>query len=122
MSIGSPSETRIETTSTPLCSPITVIHCVLSRSAPEAGDVIRMKVRIDGLDEFEIEIPQKLNVAIDLLEHGIDDECLSAAAAREQISIGARCAVEQLAKDHGLLLGTIGPHPATPQYTACRAV
>ncbi len=35
--------------------------------------MIRMKVRIDGLDELEIEILQKLNVAIDLLEHRIDD-------------------------------------------------
>ncbi|CLA67375.1 Uncharacterised protein [Mycobacterium tuberculosis] len=34
MSILSPSDTRIDTTSTPLCSPITVMQWVLSRSAP----------------------------------------------------------------------------------------
>src|SRR5262249_35708698 len=37
---------------------------------------------------------------VDLLEHRIDDQCLAAAAARQQIRVSARGLVEELAEQH----------------------
>src|SRR5450759_4998921 len=56
---------------------------------------------IDRLDQPEIEFAQQLAVAIDLLQHGIEDQRLAAGAACQQIAVGSRNAVEQLTKDHG---------------------
>ena len=43
-------------------------------------------------------------IAVDLLQHGIDDQRLAAAPAGEQVGVGAGHAVEQLAEDHGAML------------------
>jgi hypothetical protein len=67
----------------------------------QARDVVGMQVRVDRLDQPEVELPDQLKVAVDLLEHRIDDQRLAAAPARQQIAVGRRHAVEQLAKDHG---------------------
>ena len=40
-------------------------------------------------------------IAVDLLQHRIDDQRLAAAAAGEQIGVGAGGLIEQLAEDHG---------------------
>src|SRR5580700_8346007 len=57
-------------------------------------------MRVDRLHELEIELLHQLEVAIDLLQHGIDDERFAAAPASEDIAVGARDTVEQLPKDH----------------------
>ena len=59
-------------------------------------------MRVDGLDQLEVELVDQLQVAVDLLQHRIDDQRLAAAPAGEQIGVGARDAVEELAEDHGL--------------------
>src|SRR5450759_1549824 len=56
---------------------------------------------IDRLDQPEGELAQQLAVAIDLLQHGIEDQRLAAGAACQQIAVGSRNDVEQLTKDHG---------------------
>ncbi len=109
----SPSATRIETTSTLAISPITVMHWVRSRSAPETGDVIGVDVGVDGLDQPEIELLHQLEVAVDLLEHRIDDQRLTALPAGEKVAVGAGNAVEQLAEDHG-------PRPLRLTMRVCR--
>ncbi len=80
----------------------------------EAGDVIGVQVRVDRLDQLEIELAHELDVAIHLLQNGIDDQRLAAVPAGEQVSVGSRDAVEELAEDHpGLLLGYESPrHPS----------
>src|SRR5262249_44343671 len=67
------------------------------------GDVIGVHVRIDRLHQLEVELLDELKVALDLLQHGIDDQRLAAAAACHQVGVGARYAVKQLAEDHGRL-------------------
>ena len=67
----------------------------------EAGDVVGMQMGIDRLDQLQIEFAQQLAVAVDLLQHGIEDQRLAAGAAGQQIAVGAGGAVEQLTEDHG---------------------
>ena len=70
----------------------------------EAGDVVRVQMGVDRLDELEIELLHQLEIAVDLLQHRIDDERFAAATAGEHVAIGARDAVEQLPEDHRPLL------------------
>ena len=75
--------------------------------------MVGVQMRVDRLDELEIELLHQLEIAVDLFQHGIDDERLAAAPAGEHIAIGARDAVEQLPKDHR-------PLPvAQPQRVGC---
>src|SRR5580692_4360517 len=90
----SPSATRIATTSALVCSPMMVAQCA------EPGDMVGVQMRIDGLDQFEIQFTQQLAVAVDLLQHRIEDQRFAAGAAGQDITVGSRYAVEQLAKDH----------------------
>ena len=69
----------------------------------QASDVVGVQMGVDRLDEPEIELLHQLEVAVDLLEHRIDDERFAAAAAGEHVAIGARNAVEQLPEDHRCL-------------------
>ena len=103
MSSLSPSVTRIETTSTlaMLAHHGDAVRAVAQRAEP--GDVVGMQVRVDRLDQLEIELVHELQVAVDLLQHRIDDQRLAAAPAGEQIAVGAGDAVEQLAEDHAAL-------------------
>ena len=55
----------------------------------EPGDVVGVQMRVDGLDQAQVELAQELDVAVDALEHGIDDQRLAAMPAREQIGVGA---------------------------------
>ena len=66
----------------------------------QAGDVVGVQMRVDRLDELEVEFLHQLEVAVDLLQHRIDDERLAAAPAGEDIAVSARDAVEQLPEDH----------------------
>ena len=67
----------------------------------EPGDVVGMQMGIDGLDQLEVEFAQQLAVALDLLQHGIEDQRLAAGAAGEHIAVGSGNAVKELTKDHG---------------------
>jgi hypothetical protein len=44
----------------------------------QAGDVVGVQMRVDRLHEFEIELLHQLEIAVDLLEHRIDDERFAA--------------------------------------------
>src|SRR4051794_34147014 len=68
----------------------------------EAGEMIGMEVRIDGLDQSEVEFVHELEVPVDLLQHRIDDQRLASAPAGQKIGVGSRDAVEELAEDHRL--------------------
>ena len=63
--------------------------------------MVGVQMGIDRLDQSQIEFAQQLAVAVDLLQHGIEDQRLAAGAAGQQIAVGPGNAVEQLAKDHG---------------------
>src|ERR1700735_4050557 len=60
-----------------------------------------VKMRIDRLDQLEFEFAEQLAIAIDPLQHGIEDHRFAARAACQEIAVGAGDAVEQLTKDHG---------------------
>ena len=55
----------------------------------EPRDVVGVQVRVDGLHQAQVELAQKLDVAVDALEHGIDDQRLAAVTAGEQIGVCA---------------------------------
>src|SRR6185436_3696249 len=67
----------------------------------EARDVIGMQMGIDRLNQLEVELANELQVALDLFQYGIDDQRFAATPAGEQVGVGARNAVEELAEDHG---------------------
>ena len=70
----------------------------------QSGDVVGVQMGIDRLDQPQVELPEQLAVAVDLLQHRIEDQRLAAGAAGQQIAVGPGNTVEQLAKDHGRLL------------------
>ena len=67
---------------------------------------------VDRLDEPQAEFLHQLEVAIDLLQDGIDDQRLAAAPAGENVAVGARRVVEQLPENHRSPRGASGvAHP-----------
>ena len=70
----------------------------------KAGDVVGVHMGVDRLHKLEVEFLDEAEVAVDLLQNGIDDHRLAASAAGEQVGVGAGDAVEQLAEDHGVSL------------------
>ena len=66
----------------------------------QSGDVVGVQMRVDGLDQLELELAHELEIAVDLLQHRIDDQRLAALPAGDEIGVGAGNAVEQLAEDH----------------------
>ena len=75
----------------------------------EAGDVVGVQMGVDGLDQLEVEFADELQIAVDPLEHRIDDQRLAAVPAGDEIGVGAGGAVEELAEDHGRFLLRIYP-------------
>ena len=47
----------------------------------EAGEVIDVKMRIERLDQFEVELIHQLHVAVYFFEHRIDDQRFPTATA-----------------------------------------
>src|SRR5262249_14971952 len=66
----------------------------------QSGDVIGVQMRVDGLDQPEIELMNELQIAVNLFQHRIDDQRFSAMPTGDEISVGAGYAVEKLAKYH----------------------
>ncbi len=81
--------------------------CPVAQGA-EAGDVIGVKVGVDRLDQLQVEFGDQLEIAVDFLQHRIDDQGFAAAPACEQVRIGPRGAVKQLAKNHPAILLVAG--------------
>jgi hypothetical protein len=71
--------------------------------------VIGVEVGVHRLDQAQIQLADELEVAVHLLEHRVDDQRLAAAAAGEQVAVGAGDAVEQLAEDHGMFSSAAPP-------------
>src|SRR5205807_9930089 len=74
------------------------VRLVAQRAEP--GDVVGVQMRVDRLDEPEVQFAQELEIAIDLLQHRVDDQVFAALPAREQVGVRARSLVEELAEDH----------------------
>ena len=92
------------------------VGAVAQRAEP--GDVVGMQMGVDRLDQLEVELVDELEVAVDLLQHRIDDQRLAAAPAGEQIGVGAGDAVEELAEDHGCASVGREPNEYTPAMSA----
>jgi hypothetical protein len=77
---------------------------------PKAGDVVGMQVRVHRLNQPQIELFHELQIAIDLLQHRIDDQRLAARSAGQQVGVGAGYLIKELAEHHGAT-------PAAAEYT-----
>ena len=64
--------------------------------------MVGMQMGVHRLDQPEVEFLHQLQVAVHLFQHRVDDQRLAAAAAGEQVAVGAGYAVEQLPEDHRL--------------------
>ncbi len=60
----------------------------------EPGDVVGVQMGVDGLDQLEVEFADQLQIAVDALEHRIDDQRLAAVPAGDEIGVGAGGGVE----------------------------
>ena len=67
---------------------------------PHAAHVVGVDMGIEDLGEGEIELAEKGQVALDLLQHRVDDEGLAAGAPGKQVRVAARADVVELAKEH----------------------
>ena len=86
----------------PLSAEIAIVAAELMLQQPRAGDVIRVHVRIERRNKLQVELAHQRGVAPRLLEHRIDQHRLLASRVAEQIRIGRRLRVEELAEDqHG---------------------
>ena len=65
---------------------------------PRAGDVIGVHVRVERRDELEAELVDQRGVAPRLLEDRIDQHRLAAAAIGQQVRVGRRLRIEELAE------------------------
>ncbi len=75
----------------------------------EAGNVIGVDVGVDRFEQLEVEFVEQLKVTIDLVEDRVDNQRLAAAATGDDIGVGKRDMVEQLAEYHRRpLLGEVG--------------
>ena len=77
---------------------------VRSRSAPRPVMWSACRWVSTALTSLRSSSRDQLQIAVDLLQHRIDDQRLAAGAAGQQIGVGAGNAVEQLAEDHGSLV------------------
>ena len=66
----------------------------------KSRDVVGMEMRVDGFHQPQVELAQKLDIAVDPFEDRIDDERLSAMAACQEIGVGARGAIVELPENH----------------------
>ena len=71
--------------------------------------MVGVQMGVDGLDQLEVELADELQIAVDPLQHRIDDQRLAAVPAGDEIGVGAGGRVEQLAEDHGRFLLRIYP-------------
>jgi len=66
----------------------------------QTRNVICVQVSIDRFDQFQVEFLHQMQITIDLLQHGIDDQRFPACPACEQIGIGAGRLIKELTEDH----------------------
>ena len=71
---------------------------------PKAGNVVGVQVCVHRFNQPQIQLFHELQVAIDLLQHRIDDQRLAARPAGEQIGVGAGRLIKELAEYHGATL------------------
>ena len=60
----------------------------------ESGDMVGVQMSVDGLDQLEVELADELLIAVDPLQHRIDDQRRAAVPAGDEIGVGARGGVE----------------------------
>jgi hypothetical protein len=68
----------------------------------QAAHVIGVDVSVDRLHQLELEVLDELQIAIDPVEHRVDDQRLPAAAAADQVRVRRRDRIEQLTEDHAV--------------------
>jgi len=66
----------------------------------QSRDVVGVQMRVDGLDQLEIKLAHELQIAVDLLQHRIDDQRLTAMPAGDEIGVRPGNTVEELAEYH----------------------
>src|SRR5690348_17243182 len=69
----------------------------------QSSDMVGVQMRIYRLDQSEIELTHELQITVNLFQHRINDQRLAAIPAGQEVSVGARNAVKQLAEYHRCL-------------------
>ena len=68
--------------------------------ASSTGHMVGVDMGLDCIFEGQLELAQKLEVSLDGLEDGIDQQSFAAVLASDQIGICRRLRLKQLAKQH----------------------
>src|SRR5690606_9053699 len=80
----------------------------------EAGDVIGVHVRVDGLVEPEAQAAEQADISIHLLEDRVDDDRPPPGPLRQKVGEGAGGGVKELLEDHGPWLAPGVPTGGNP--------
>jgi hypothetical protein len=78
-----------------------------AESRPERaarGHVVGVDVGLERLRELELQLLEELDVPLELLPHGVDQQRLARHLVRQEVGVGGRRGVEELAEDHGARL------------------
>ena len=73
---------------------------VLEREPTVAGEVIRVRMRLDHPDEADVASVGLLEILLDR-ESGIDDHCVARARVADEVRGTAERVVDELGEDHG---------------------
>ena len=63
--------------------------------------MVGVDMGIDGVEELESKLGEQQDVALDLLEHGVDQDGLAGVGVGKQVGECGSLAVEELAEEHG---------------------
>jgi hypothetical protein len=64
--------------------------------------VVGMQMRVDCLDQLEVELAHELQITVNSLQNRIDNERFATMPAGKKVRIRAGRAIEELTKDHGM--------------------
>ena len=74
---------------------------------PAAGHVVRVGVGVEAGDQLDSQLANQGEIPFVLFKHRIDDHALSGGDIGDQIGVGPRCRVEELAMQQRLPTGCI---------------
>jgi hypothetical protein len=64
--------------------------------------MVGMQMSVYRLEESETELLKKLQIAVHFFQDGIDEQGFAAMAAGQQVRVGSRSLIEELAEYHVL--------------------
>jgi hypothetical protein len=65
---------------------------------PAARDVVRMRVRVQGVHELQAELVEELDVALELIDYWVDQHRLAGCLVGDEVGVRPGLVIEELPK------------------------